>query len=138
MAPKTRVTQQKTPKIKRNKIVKKTTQKSTSKQVKHSRKAVISCRDCNRSFDNRFAYARHSLMVHLKHVKCPINECTRMLKSMSGLLNHFRTTHKNACSLCGHSNKNKSGLRVHLALVHDLKRCTCGIPRSERMKVYFD
>lgn len=91
------------------------------------------CRDCNRTYENAFLYARHSLMVHQKQVQCPIVDCKRKMKSTAGLMNHFRTTHKNACSLCGHSTKNKNGLLVHLALVHDLKRCVCDVSRRVRM-----
>lgn len=130
MAPKARPI----PKTKRNNSVKKAIKKSPAKLVKIGQK----CRECKQNFENNFSYARHTLMVHNKQVQCPISECTKKLKSISGLKNHFRTTHKNACNLCGHSNKNKSGLQVHLALMHNLKRCTCGITRSERMKVYFD
>lgn len=130
MAPKARSIKKPKP----NKSVKKTIKKSPPKLVKSGQK----CRDCKQSFGNNFSYARHSLMVHQKQVQCPIGECTKKLKSISGLQNHFRTTHKNACNLCGHSNKNKSGLQVHLALVHNLKRCTCGGTRRERMNAYFD
>lgn len=130
MAPKTRKTQ----KVKPNKSSKKTIKKPQAKQVKDGQK----CRDCNRSFDNHFLYAGHSLRVHLRQVQCPISGCTQKLKRFSGLTNHFRTTHKNACSLCGHSNKNKSGLFVHMAIVHGLKRCTCGVPRRERINNHFD
>lgn len=110
------------------------TKKSQPNEDKFGRK----CRDCNGTYENNFLFARHSLMVHQRQVKCPMHECSRKLKSVSGLMNHFRTTHKNACSLCGHSNKNKQGLLIHLALVHDLKRCVCSVSRRDRMKNYFE
>ncbi len=115
---------------------------STENKIENSRsdaeKNGQKCRHCNQIYENPFIYARHSLMVHHKQVKCPMQDCGRKLKSVAGLMNHFRTTHKNACSLCGHSTKNQQGLRVHLALVHDLKRCVCGVTRRERMNGFFE
>lgn len=106
----------------------KTTQSTTA--VRIGRK----CNDCDRLKENPFLYARHLLMVHHKPTKCPFHDCGRKLKSLPGLMNHFRGTHNNACSLCGQSTKNPNGLLVHLALVHDLKRCVCNVSRRERMK----
>lgn len=128
MAPKTRQSSTS------NKSSKKESKKPQGNQVKIGRK----CRHCNRVYEDPFLFARHSLMVHHKQVECPMPECSRKLKSVSGLMNHFRTTHKNGCSLCGHSNKNKQGLLVHLALVHNLKRCVCSVSRRERMNGFFE
>lgn len=121
--------------VKKSSISKKTSKKSQPKEpnpVKGGRK----CTDCKRTYETSFLYARHVLMVHQKSINCPMEECGRKLKSIAGLLNHFRGTHKNACSLCGHSTKNRNGLRVHLALVHDLKRCVCSVTRRERMNAF--
>lgn len=113
--------------------------KTNKKQVKSNQvKTKRKCRDCNKIYENNFVYASHSLKVHYKQVKCPMQECDQKLKSFAGLMNHLRTTHKNACSLCGRSNKNKSGLLVHLALVHDIKRCVCSVPRCERINAHFE
>lgn len=134
MAPKTRKTSQTSENSRTKTSTEKKIKKTKTKQVKIKRK----CRLCDQIYENQFAYARHSLTVHHKQVKCPMHECSQKMKSVSGLMNHLRTTHKNACNLCGHSNKNKNGLLVHLALVHNLKRCVCNVSRRERMNVFFE